>query len=148
MTMPRRAPSVAPLDAPLNLRRSLLTLVEAAPEVSGLAVFARFLGGTADLTAAAHDALLGLAVDWIIEADLEMRASAVSILLVAGRRGVTMVVRDDGVGLGHRPVFERGGGGLRGLQRGIEDAGGTLRLRNAHPRGVVAIARFGPQERK
>jgi signal transduction histidine kinase len=95
-------------------------------------------GTPSRLAAAKEDALFRTAHEALVNAERHARASMLTVQLAYGDDEVSLSVRDDGVGLGHRDPFGRSGHfGIRTMQRRVEEAGGALRVRNAAPRGVL-----------
>jgi signal transduction histidine kinase len=90
------------------------------------------------LAASKEEALFRTAHEALVNAERHARASLLTVQLVYGADDVSLSVRDDGVGLGHRDPFDRSGHfGIRTMQLRVEEAGGALRVRNAAPRGVL-----------
>ena len=99
-------------------------------------------GEVVPLAPAREDALFRVAHEALVNAERHARASVVVIALDYTEAGVTLTIRDDGVGLGHRDPFGAEGGhfGFRGMQRMVEEAGGALVVGNARRRGVQVRA--------
>ncbi|HZD31751.1 MAG TPA: PAS domain S-box protein [Candidatus Angelobacter sp.] len=69
------------------------------------------------------------------------RATRISILLFAGQREGTLMIRDDGVGI-ERPLGPHAGVGLHIMNYRAGMIGGTLEVRREQPRGTAVTCRF------
>jgi signal transduction histidine kinase len=120
-----------------GLQTSIRELCRKFETTTGIPV--RFLvrGTVAPVGAAKEDALFRAAHEALVNIERHARASLATVQLAYEDDAVTLSVRDDGVGLGHRDPFGRSGHfGIRAMQRRLEDAGGDLRISNVTPRGV------------
>lgn len=94
------------------------------------------------LSAARVEALFHVAVESLLAAALSARAENAVMILDYEPGEVSLVVRDDGVGLAHRNVFATTGReSIRGLQQRLQRVGGTLGLHSLQPRGLAVEAR-------
>lgn len=125
-----------------GLVASVRELVRTFEVTTGLPVHFVVKGTPASLAADREDALFRAAHEALVNVERHARASMATVELAYGTDAVTLVVRDDGVGLGHRDPFGADGGhfGIRAMQQRLESAGGELRVENARPRGVVVEA--------
>jgi len=129
-----------------DLLASLRELAAEFGAATGISVVAQARGEPFRVDRAVEDALFALAVEWLLTAELDARASAVTVRLVYRPGDVVLAFRDDGVGLVHRPAFGTPWA-VRSLQRAIEDDGGSFRIRNIAPRGVEVVASFRSEVR-
>src|SRR5688500_5388285 len=98
-------------------------------------------GTVVHMGASKEDALFRVAHEALVNIERHARASLATVQLTYGDDALSLSLRDDGVGLGHRDPFGRSGHfGIRAMQRRLEDAGGELRVTNAAPRGVLVEA--------
>ncbi len=129
-----------------DLRSSLRWLAGEFGAATGISVAAQVRGEQFPVDPAVAYALFALAVDWLLTAELDARAAAVTIVLSYSTSDVTLSMRDDGVSLVHRPLFGTPWA-VRSLQRAIEHDGGAFRISNVAPRGVEAVASFAAEVR-
>lgn len=92
-------------------------------------------------------ALYRVAHEALINAWRHARCALIRIHLEEEQGEVVLRIRDDGLGLGPRTESSSEGIGLRNLRRAMDDVGGTVRVQNSHPRGVVVEARVGVEPR-
>lgn len=132
------------LDVRRNgLEPSLRELTRRFEATTGIATTLRVEGDGATMALDREDALFRVAHEALMNVERHARAECVSVLLVYEAGWASMVVRDDGVGLGQRDPFgQRGHFGVRGMQMRLDEAGGSLRIGGAQPRGVVVEARI------
>ena len=124
-----------------GLQASIRELCRKFEITTGMPVRFVVRGGAAPLVASKEDALFRVAHEALVNIERHARASLATVQLSYEAAAVSLTVRDDGVGLGHRDPFGRSGHfGIRAMQRRLEDAGGDLRVRNAEPRGVLVEA--------
>lgn len=124
-----------------GLASSIRELCSRFEITTGLPVRFQQRGTPTPLPTVKEDALFRTAHEALVNAERHARASMLTVQLIYGEDGVSLSVRDDGVGLGHRDPFGRSGHfGIRAMQRRVEDAGGLLRVHNASPRGVLVEA--------
>lgn len=126
-----------------GLPTSVRALVRKFEVTTGLPVRFVLRGTPTALASAKEDALFRVAHEALMNVERHSRAALASVQLTYSVDAVSLAVRDDGVGLGHRDPFGVGGGhfGIRAMQQRLEAVGGELRVRNARPRGVVVEAR-------
>jgi signal transduction histidine kinase len=87
------------------------------------------------------EALFHVAVEALVGAAFGARAANAVVVLSYGAAEVRLVVRDDGVGLSQRNLFQTSvSQGIRGLQDRLARVGGRLRLSALSPRGAVVEA--------
>ena len=95
----------------------------------GLAVLYRHRLGAAALPDASAVALFRIVQEALTNIERHARASTVHIDLEAGAQGVTLAVRDDGVGFDPRQIERMPGGiGLRNIRERVEHLGGQFSL--------------------
>lgn len=125
-----------------GLVASVRELVRTFEGTTGLPVHFVVKGTPSSLVATREDALFRAAHEALVNVERHARASMATVELTYDVDGVCLVVRDDGVGLGHRDPFGADGGhfGIRAMQQRLMAAGGELRVGNARPRGVVVEA--------
>lgn len=124
-----------------DLTSWLRQLAASLGRAHGTDVTVRFRGEPYELADEVTQAISHLTLEWALSARIEARATSVALLLGYSDRGVSLAMRDDGVGLSHRDLFGVPGG-IRSLQRLVEMAGGRFRVRNAEPRGVEVAVGF------
>lgn len=108
---------------------------------TGIGVTMQLRGVPYPLDATVEDRLRSFAVEGLLNAELDARASTVSILLAFLPAEVTLTLRDDGTALVHRTGFGVPWA-IRSMQLGIERAGGRFRAANVLPRGAEVVASF------
>lgn len=125
-----------------GLASSIRELGKRFEATSGITTRVRVTGTVDPLSATREDVLFRVAHEALVNAERHSRAAVVRVALAYGDNGVTLTVRDDGVGLGHRDPFgaQRGHLGFRGLAQMVEEAGGVLAVGNAARRGVEVRA--------
>lgn len=124
-----------------GLQASIRELCRKYEITTGIPVRFVVHGSVTPLGASKEDALFRVAHEALVNIERHARAALATVQLAYEADGVSLSVRDDGVGLGHRDPFGRSGHfGIRAMQRRLEEAGGTLRVRNATPRGVLVEA--------
>jgi signal transduction histidine kinase len=126
----------------LPLEVALVDVCRRFERQQGLPVAFRTEGGPVPLECAEEDALVRVAHEALVNVARHSGAGQVAVELLFEGEAVSLIVRDDGVGLGRgrRRVEGSGGFGLRTMQRRIEDVGGELRVVDAVPHGVVVEA--------
>lgn len=126
-----------------GLEPALRELTRRFEATTGIATTFRVQGTAAAMALDREDALFRVAHEALMNVERHARAEYVSVRLVYEPEWASILVRDDGVGLGQRDPFgQRGHFGVRGMQKRLDEAGGSLRLRGAEPRGVVVEARI------
>lgn len=129
-------------DAAVALERSLRATVRSVRDASsGLVVAMRVSGEPTPPSPRQRDAILAAACAALAVATESGRASLVSVALEYGDDALVVAVRDDGVDLVQRRVFDGTTNGLRGASDRVRQAGGRLRLGRVTPRGVIVEAR-------
>lgn len=124
-----------------GLEPSLRDLTRKFASTTGIAATLRVHGTPIAMPLEREDALFRVAHEALMNVERHARAGSVSLRLEYDARGASVVVRDDGVGLGHRdPFSQQGHFGVRGMQVRIHQAGGSLRIGGAQPRGVIVEA--------
>ncbi|HEV2755936.1 MAG TPA: GAF domain-containing protein [Actinomycetota bacterium] len=113
---------------------------------SGLDVIVDVTGRPARLPAKAERALYRVVHESLANAWRHARCSVVRVALSFDKANVVLSVTDDGMGL-TASIPDRGRVGTNSMRRAITDVGGTFRIRNARPRGVVVEAEI-PRERR
>lgn len=135
-----------------GLEPSLRDLTRKFASTTGIAATLRVHGTPIAMPLEREDALFRVAHEALMNVERHARAGSVCVRLEYGADGASVVVRDDGVGLGHRDPFGRQGHfGVRGMQVRVDQAGGSLRIAGAQPRGVIVeahipVAPFGEGE--
>lgn len=97
------------------------------------------------LTTSKSDALYRIALEGLLEAESSGRAETVTLTLAESREGLTLRMRDDGLGMTRR-LAEPSGRFLvmlRRFQDMLDAIGGGVKVQDASPRGVVIQVRLG-----
>lgn len=123
--------------------RSLAAALRSAGEID---VIVDIVGRPARLAPRADRALYRVVHESVATAWKHARCSVVRIALTFDRRHVHLSVVDDGTGL-TETIPDRGRAGTSDMRRAVAEAGGTFRIRNAHPRGVLVEAEI-PGDRR
>lgn len=125
-----------------GLARSLRELCSKFEATNGISVKFKIEGAPIPLSSKRDDALFRVVHEALMNVERHSRASNVNVHLRYLDAHASLSVRDDGVGLAQRDPFgaKEAHFGLRALQRLIEEAGGSLEVRNANPRGVLVTA--------
>ena len=113
---------------------------------SGLDVIVDVSGRPARLPAKTERALYRVVHESLANAWRHARCSVVRVALVFDKSAVSLTVTDDGMGL-TESIPDRGRVGTNSMRRSVTDVGGTFRIRNARPRGVVVSAEI-PRDRR
>lgn len=106
---------------------------------SELDVIVDVFGRPVRLPARAERALYRVVHESLANAWRHARCSVVRVALSFERGHVHLGVVDDGTGL-TETIPDRGRVGTSDMRRAITEIGGTFRIRNAHPRGVLVEA--------
>lgn len=145
-----QAHMVAASLALLKMRReglvvALRALVKSFSDATGIGAVLRVRGEIRELTPEVEEALYLVAFE-ALSLQEPARSSAV-IVTLAFDEGVTLVVRDDGTGLGQRSALAEGTSvhyGIAVTRERLAAVGGELRFAQAQPRGVRLEARIPP----
>jgi signal transduction histidine kinase len=114
---------------------------------SGIEVLVQVEGAPVRLTPQVERALYRTAHEALANAWRHAHCSTVNLALAFGREEIALIVTDDGVGLGQALKQEGPRVGLANMRKGVEQIGGSFRIRSAKPRGVrieARVARKGP----
>ncbi len=126
-----------------GLPSALRGLARAVESDSGITVAVSVRGRPVAVGAAVEQALYRVAHEALAHAWRHAGCSLVSISLDYEADSTVLRVRDDGIGLELRAGEHHMGAGVRAMRRAMGELGGTLRMTNARPRGVVVEARIG-----
>jgi signal transduction histidine kinase len=129
-----------------GLVAAIRSLVASFRSDSGLDVIVDVSGRPARLPAKAERALYRVVHESLANAWRHARCSVVRVALAFDKDEVLLTVTDDGMGL-TASIPDRGRVGTTSMRRAVNDVGGTFRVRNASPRGVVVEAAI-PRERR
>jgi signal transduction histidine kinase len=130
-----------------GLARSLKDLANSLEADSGIQVLVEMNGKFSRPSPRLDRALYRVAHQALINAWRHAHCTAVRVEVSVEKSEVVLRVLDDGVGLGQRWQEEGPGVGVAGMRRAVDEVGGTLRVRNAAPRGVLVEARV-PRENR
>lgn len=121
-----------------GLAKSLRELARKFEATTGIKVDFRVSGAATSLATVAEDALFRVAHEALMNVERHSAATSVTLTLTYSNEIVTVVVVDEGVGLGDRNPFgdRKGHFGLPGLRRLLEEVGGELELWDVVPNGV------------
>lgn len=127
-----------------NPARTLRDMARRFEARTGGAATVRVIGEPRRLRPAVEAAMVQVAHEALVNAVRRGRSSIVSLLLTYGEGEVSLRARDDGAGLAHREPFSSGPGrlGIVGLRVLLAELGGTLDVRDAHPRGLLLEGRL------
>jgi signal transduction histidine kinase len=125
---------------------AIKSLVTAFRADSGLDVIVDVSGRPARLSPKAERALYRVVHESLANAWRHARCSVVRVALTFEKTAVLLSVTDDGMGL-TASIPDRGRVGTNSMRRAVTAVGGTFRVRNALPRGVVVEAEL-PRERR
>lgn len=126
-----------------GLEASLSELTKKFEATTGITTTLRVQGPRVPMAVDKEDALFRVAHEALMNVERHARAESVTVLVTYEPGVASIVVRDDGVGLGQRDPFgQQGHFGVRGMQMRLDEAGGSLRIGRAEPRGVVVEARI------
>ncbi len=125
---------------------AITSLAAAFRADSGLDVIVDVSGRPARLPPKAERALYRVVHESLANAWRHARCSVVRVALAFEKSSVLLTVTDDGMGL-TSSIPDRGRVGTNSMRRAVTDVGGTFRIRNAQPRGVVVEAEI-PRERR
>ena len=117
----------------LGLRSALVALSASVVEETGLEI-ERSLDDHPDLSAEQELVLYRVAQEGLTNVVRHARASRVELLLRGGDDDVTLIVRDDGIGL--RADAESNPTGIRGMRERALMIGGELVIRRVRPSGT------------
>ncbi len=121
---------------------ALRALARSVAADSGLSVVVTGEGRQRKRSVEADQALYRVAHEALANAWRHARCTTVVITVTFEDDATRIEVRDDGVGLGQRePGDGRHGFGMTSMRRAIVAVGGTVRVTNRSPRGVVVEAR-------
>ena len=124
----------------LGLGPAIKTLAEEFEARTGIACIFETVVFRNRLDDEAKIALYRIAQEALTNIERHSGASEVRIGLRGHRRGATLVVSDNGRGLGNRHASLSPGLGLRNMQERMEQLGGRLILRDHNKRGTVIEA--------
>jgi signal transduction histidine kinase len=116
-------------------------LARSLSEDSGIEVLVEVTGRPIRLPPKAERALYRVACDALTDAWRHARCAVARVEVAFAADEVTLRVLDDGVGLSLRQHPEGAHGALTAMRRALAQVDGTLRVRNAKPRGVAIEAR-------
>ncbi|HEU0132155.1 MAG TPA: ATP-binding protein [Mycobacteriales bacterium] len=133
--------ALAFVPARRGLVDSLRALARSVGADSGIDVAVRADGRARRLPAEAEQALFRVAHQALANAWRHARCTAVGVEVAYEPGAVRVRVRDDGVGLGQRPPDTSAGFGMSTMRRAVAGVGGTLRVANEEPHGVLVEAR-------
>lgn len=126
-----------------GLEASLRELARKFEATTGIATSLRAEGAPVPMPIDKEDALFRVAHEALMNVERHARAESASVLLRYDEGCASIVVRDDGVGIGQRDPFGQSGRfGIRGMQMRLDQAGGSLLITAAQPRGVVVEGRI------
>jgi signal transduction histidine kinase len=125
-----------------GLTESLRELVGTVRATHGVDAAMKIIGVPYALEAAAEDTLFRVVLEALTNVARHARASRLSVRLRYEPDKVRVTIQDDGVGLGQRDRLAETARhfGLRAIQQRTEKAGGSLRVQNGRPNGVVVSA--------
>jgi signal transduction histidine kinase len=124
-----------------GLETAIRNLCRDFEAITGVVVGFSVGGRATSLATAKEDALFRVAHEALLNVEHHAEASMAAVALSYGDEVVSLSVRDDGAGFGHRtPVGRPGHFGIRTMRRRIEDVGGDLDIRPTEPYGVVVEA--------
>jgi signal transduction histidine kinase len=107
---------------------------------SGLDIVVSVTGRPVRLPATSERALYRVVHEALTNAWRHARCTTVAVQITFERETVGVTVRDDGVGLGVGDESIHTGNGLWSMRRTIGEVDGTVRVRNAKPRGAEVSA--------
>jgi signal transduction histidine kinase len=125
-----------------GLTESVRELVGTVRATHGVDAAMKVIGVPYALEPATEDTLFRVVLEALTNVARHARASSVSVRLRYQPGQVRMTIQDDGVGLGQRDplVSTAHHFGLRAIQQRMEKAGGSLRVQDGRPNGVVVSA--------
>lgn len=124
-----------------GLVEALRALGRSVGSDSGIDVAVRVEGRRRRLPVLTEHALFLVANQALANAWRHARCTCVDVAVDYGQDTVRLLVRDDGVGLAQRGAEVVSGTGPTALRRMVVGVGGTLRMANEAPHGVLVEAR-------
>lgn len=124
---------------------SLRALTTQFSDATGIEAQFKVQGAIPRLREEVENALYRMTHEALVNVERHARATGVVITLVAARGGLTLSIRDDGVGVGQRDVRDWRSSshfGMRMMSKLIEDEGGRFIARAGNPRGLLIEATF------